>query len=47
VSDFAIKGFNIDYKTLKLLNLKESRLREINVYQGNVKVLDTDLFPIS
>lgn len=47
VSDFAIKGFNIDYKTLKLLNLKESRLREINVCQGNVKVLNTDLFPIS
>ena len=32
---------------MKLLNLKESRLREINVCQGNVKVLNTDLFPIS
>ena len=47
LSDFALTGFNVDYKTLELLNLKESKLREIKVCEGNVKKLDIDLFPVS
>lgn len=44
---FSLKGFSIDSSTLELLNLKESRLRKIEICKGNIQKLDNDLFPIS
>ena len=45
LGSFALKGFNIDQETLELLNLQESRLREIRISGGDIKRLDVDLFP--
>ena len=45
--DFVFKNFNTNYRTLELLNLKESRLREIRFSGGHVKELSIDLFPVS
>ena len=44
---FTLINFNIDHFKLKQLNLKESRLTKIHIYQGNVKTLDAGLFPVS
>ena len=45
--EFTLINFNIDHFKLKQLNLKESRLTKIHIYQGNVKTLDAGLFPVS
>ena len=45
--DFVFKNFNTNYRTLELLNLKESRLQEIRFSGGHVKELSIDLFPVS
>ena len=34
---FSLKGFSIDSSTLELLNLKESRLRKIEICKGNIQ----------
>ena len=47
LGDFAFKNFSIDYHTLELLNLKESRLEVIYIRGGNIKKLNVDLFPVS
>ena len=47
LGDFVFKNFNTNYRTLELLNLKESRLREIRFSGGHVKELSIDLFPVS
>ncbi|KHC38066.1 hypothetical protein MGO_01834 [Candida albicans P76055] len=44
---FTLINFNIDHFKLKQLNLKESRLTKIHIYQGNVKKLNAGLFPVS
>ena len=44
---FTLINFNIDHFKLKQLNLKESRLTKIHIYQGNVKTLDAGLFPVT
>lgn len=41
------QNFNIDYSTLELLNLKESRLEEISISGGDNETLDVDLCPVS
>ena len=45
--DFVFKNFNTNYRTLELLNLKESKLEKISICGGGIKKLDVDLFPIS
>ena len=48
LGDFVFENFNIDYHTLKLMNLNESRLEKISICGGGgIKKLDVDLFPIS
>lgn len=47
LSILVLKNLNIDHQTLKLLNLKESRLQRIQIHKGNVKTLDAGLFPVS
>ncbi|KHC62731.1 hypothetical protein MGI_05250 [Candida albicans P75016] len=47
LGDFAFKNFSIDYHTLKLMNLNESRLEVIYIRGGNIKKLNVDLFPVS
>ena len=47
LGSFELEGFNIDQETLELLNLQESRLREIRISGGDIKRLDVDLFPVS
>ena len=47
LGDFVFKNFNIDYRTLELLNLKESGLEVINIRGGDIKTFDIDLFPVS
>ena len=47
LGDFVFENFNIDYHTLKLMNLNESKLEKISICGGGIKKLDVDLFPIS
>ena len=47
LSTLVLKNLNIDHQTLKLLNLKESRLQRIEIHKGNVKTLDADLVPVT
>ena len=45
--DFALENLKIDHYTLESLNLKHSRLEVIKIDKGNVKTLETDLFPVT
>ena len=47
LSGFVFQNFKINYETLKLLNMKESRIEEIDICGGDIKTLDADLFPVS
>lgn len=47
LGDFELKGFSIDYQTLKFMNLNESKLEKINIRGGGIKTFDIDLFPVS
>lgn len=47
LSSFTFKGFDIRSRTLELLNLKESNITKIQISNGYIQKLDSDLFPIS
>ena len=47
LSGFVFQNFKINYETLKLLNLRESRLEKIDIQKGDIKTLNADLFPAS
>ena len=45
LGSFDLQNFGLGRKTLRLLNLKESRLGRICICGGKIKKLDVDLFP--
>lgn len=45
LGSFELQNFGLGRKTLRLLNLKESRLGRIYICGGKIKKLDVDLFP--